>query len=101
MPEIPFYHQAIAKLASGLTFRIKDSDYSTLVSRNGVALPSESDIDSEVIKLKKEWTANFYSRQRQAEYPSYATQLDEIFHNGIDSWKAVIQVTKDKYPKPE
>ena len=28
-----------------------------------------------------------------------ADQLDEIYHNGIDSWKAVIKVTKDKYPK--
>jgi hypothetical protein len=42
-----------------------------------------------------------WDEQRRIAYPSYATQLDEIFHNGIDSWKAVIQITKDKYPKPE
>ena len=28
-----------------------------------------------------------------------ADQLDDIFHNGIDGWKATIQLTKDKYPK--
>jgi len=38
-------------------------------------------------------------RDRQAEYPSIVDQLDEIYHNGIDSWKAVIKQTKDKYPK--
>ena len=40
-----------------------------------------------------------YSRNRKAEYPTIADQLDDIFHNGIDGWKATIQVTKDKYPK--
>ena len=36
---------------------------------------------------------------REISYPSIPDQLDEIYHNGIDSWKAVIKVTKDKYPK--
>ncbi len=40
-----------------------------------------------------------YRKDRKAEYPALAEQLDEIYHNGIDSWKAVIKVTKDKYPK--
>ena len=26
-------------------------------------------------------------------------QLDKIYHDGIDEWKKVIKVTKDKYPK--
>ena len=33
------------------------------------------------------------------EYPSIVDQLDDIYHNGIDAWKATIKVTKDKYPK--
>ena len=41
-----------------------------------------------------------YAEKRQAEYPTIADQLDEIYHNGIDSWKAVIKVTKDKFPMP-
>jgi len=36
---------------------------------------------------------------RKAEYPSIADQLDDIYHNGINAWKATIKVTKDKYPK--
>ena len=27
-------------------------------------------------------------------------QLDYIYHNGLDAWKAKIKVVKDKYPKP-
>ena len=40
-----------------------------------------------------------YQRDREVEYPSIADQLDDIYHNGIDGWKATIKVTKDKYPK--
>tara|TARA_R110002110_G_C13251568_1_gene700012 strand:- start:105 stop:431 length:327 start_codon:yes stop_codon:yes gene_type:complete len=36
---------------------------------------------------------------RANNYPTMADQLDDIFHNGIDSWKASIQIIKDKYPK--
>jgi len=54
--------------------------------------PTEEEIQSKIDSVA-------YARNRQAEYPAIAEQLDEIFHNGIDSWKAVIKVTKDKYPK--
>jgi len=40
-----------------------------------------------------------YKYNRAAEYPSMADQLDDIYHNGIDAWKATIKTTKDKYPK--
>jgi hypothetical protein len=40
-----------------------------------------------------------YARDRATDYPAIADQLDDIFHNGIDGWKATIQLTKDKYPK--
>ena len=43
---------------------------------------------------------NGYKRKRQDEYPSIPDQLDDIYHNGIDGWKATIKTTKDKYPKP-
>ena len=41
-----------------------------------------------------------YQEPRRKEYPSIADQLDDIYHNGIDGWKATIKVTKDKFPKP-
>ena len=48
---------------------------------------------------KAEFDALQYQRDRKKEYPSIADQLDDIYHNGIDAWKATIKVTKDKYPK--
>ena len=40
-----------------------------------------------------------YKHQRVAEYPTLNEQLDNIYHNGIDAWKADIKAIKDKYPK--
>jgi hypothetical protein len=40
-----------------------------------------------------------YKYQRAAEYPAIVDQLDTIFHEGLDAWKAKIQAVKDKYPK--
>tara|TARA_R100001129_G_scaffold186658_1_gene179795 strand:+ start:17966 stop:18232 length:267 start_codon:yes stop_codon:yes gene_type:complete len=40
-----------------------------------------------------------YKYQRVAEYPMIQDQLDDIYHNGIDGWKATIKAVKDKYPK--
>ena len=36
---------------------------------------------------------------RKKSYPTWQDQLDDIYHNGVDGWKATIKVTKDKYPK--
>jgi|TARA_R110002051_G_scaffold63412_1_gene115527 hypothetical protein len=36
---------------------------------------------------------------RKKAYPIWQDQLDDIYHNGIDAWKATIKATKDKYPK--
>ena len=40
-----------------------------------------------------------YKYQRVAEYPTWNEQLDNIYHNGVDAWKADIKAIKDKYPK--
>ena len=66
---------------------------------SGQTPPSDSAIATEVTRLQAEYDAQEYARNRATEYPALAEQLDEIYHNGIDSWKAVIKVTKDKYPK--
>ena len=63
-------------------------------------LPTKAELDAEVTRLQTEYDNNAYQRNRAAEYPSIADQLDDIYHNGIDAWKATIKVTKDKYPKP-
>jgi hypothetical protein len=40
-----------------------------------------------------------YKYQRAKEYPSFADQLDTIYHDGIDAWKEQINTIKEKYPK--
>ena len=42
-----------------------------------------------------------YTQARKAEYPPIEDQLDKIYHDGIDAWKADIKVIKDKYPKTQ
>ena len=55
--------------------------------------------ENEAIR-KAEYEASLtYVEKRQQAYPSYADQLDKIFHFGIDAWKADIQAIKDSIPK--
>ena len=42
-----------------------------------------------------------YTEARAAEYPPLEEQLDKIYHNGINAWKADIKKIKDKYPKTQ
>ena len=41
-----------------------------------------------------------YKFDRATAYPSIADQLDLIYHEGIDAWKAQIAAVKQEYPKP-
>jgi len=61
--------------------------------------PTEQECTDGLATLQSDFDALVYSRNRKKEYPSIADQLDDIYHNGIDAWKATIKVTKDKYPK--
>ena len=60
----------------------------------------QSEVDTARTTIDAEYAALDYARKRAAEYPSVVDQLDDIYHNGIDAWKATIKATKDKYPKP-
>ena len=43
--------------------------------------------------------ANGYKTDRAAAYPSIADQLDTIYHQGLDAWKATILAVKEEFPK--
>ncbi len=64
-------------------------------------------IDGTVVAIDQsavdaEFTKQEYKNKRQMEYPDWGTQLDYIYHNGIDKWKTdIIDPVKAKYPKPE
>jgi hypothetical protein len=42
-----------------------------------------------------------YQHDRRKAYPDMGSQLDYIYHNGIDKWKTdIVDPIKAKYPKP-
>ena len=60
---------------------------------------SKADILAKQKELQTAYDAKAYQRDRAVAYPSMADQLDDIYHNGVDAWKATIKAVKDKYPK--
>ena len=89
---------------SGQWFGWKDSKnkiYANIISHDGTAIPSEADCTAGLKALQDAWDLenDSYKSKRRAEYPSIADQLDDIYHNGIDGWKATIKAVKDKYTK--
>mgnify|MGYP003310320819 FL=1 len=91
---------ALSSLKPNTEWSWQGTDYSGLTWLDSSTKPTEAELDAEVTRLQTEYDNNLYQRQRKAEYPSVVDQLDDIYHNGIDAWKATIKVTKDKYPKP-
>jgi len=56
--------------------------------------------NKQILDKQKELQAleDVYENRRN-EYGSVVSQLDEIYHNGIDAWKSRIASVKNKYPK--
>ena len=64
--------------------------------------PSMEDIVQKVAELEYLEEVEVYKVQRAAEYPDFGSQLDHIYHNGIDSWKTtIVDPVKAKYAKVE
>ena len=80
----------------------KNKIYANLVVLDGGAKPSESDCTNGLKALQDAWDLenDSYKSKRRAEYPSVVDQLDDLYHNGIDGWKATIKAVKDKHSKP-
>ena len=94
----------LVELKPGCWFTWTDSKnkiYANLVISDGTAKPTEKECTDGLAALQAAWDLenDSYKSKRRAEYPDYATQLDDIYHNGIDGWKATIKAIKDKYPK--
>jgi len=60
-----------------------------------------ADAKAKYDSLISAWNNEEYARKRVTEYPDWGTQLDYIYHNGIDKWKTdIVDPVKAKYPKP-
>ena len=90
--------KAIQYLRPGAQWVLRDDDLEWLDTEQ--TQPTEAEITAEVARLQAEYEANEYQRQRASAYPSMADQLDKIYHEGIDAWKAEINVVKTNFPKP-
>ena len=91
--------KAIQLINSNAQCSINDGDINSIEWNEGTTPISKADIEAKMVELQAEYDAKQYQRDRVLEYPSMADQLDDIYHNGIDAWKATIKTTKDKYPK--
>ena len=94
----------LVTVRTGQWFSWSDSSnkiYANLVVLDGGSKPTESDCTTGLAALQTAWDLenDSYKSKRRAEYPNTEDQLDDIYHNGIDGWKATIKAIKDKYPK--
>ena len=67
----------------------------------GISQPTTEQIASYETAANTEEALQVVLNNRRAEYPDWGTQLDYIYHNGIDKWKTdIVDPVKTKYPKP-
>jgi hypothetical protein len=91
--------QAILRINPDAKISIINNDIDRITWLDETTPISKADIEAKMVELQTEYDNNKYQRDRKKEYPSIEDQLDDIYHNGIDGWKATIKTTKDKYPK--
>ena len=91
--------EAILKINPNAQVSINADNINQITWHNGTTPIPKADIEAKMVEVQAEYDAKQYQRDRAKEYPSMADQLDDIYHNGIDAWKATIKTIKDKYPK--
>ena len=88
---------AILAIKKGSQVSVSGDDINTLEWHDG----NPTNItNKQILDKQKELQAleDVYENRRN-EYGSVVSQLDEIYHNGIDAWKSRIASIKNKYPK--
>ena len=95
----------LVTVRTGQWFGWSDSSnkiYANIIVLDGGTKPTEKECTDGLAAMQAAWDLenDSYKSKRRAEYPKFEDQLDDIYHNGIDAWKASIKTIKDKYPKP-
>ena len=90
---------SILAINSNAQFSVEAEDVKKITWYNSTTPIAEADILAKQKELQTAYDNNKYQRDRAEAYPSIADQLDDIYHNGVDAWKATIKAVKDKYPK--
>ena len=94
--------QALVALVPGAKWNLRDQDYDTLewISTD-ITKPTKEAVLAKQSEMQVAYDAQEYARKRTTEYPDWGTQLDYIYHNGLDKWKTdIVDPVKAKYPKP-
>ena len=94
-------HEAIRKAYPSI--RTIDDSFKTygLDADGNKVTFEQSKVDEARVTLDAEYALVKYKDDRKLEYPDWGTQLDYIYHNGIDKWKTdIVDPVKAKYPKP-
>ena len=91
--------KSIKAINPNAQFSVNAEDYEQITWLNGTTPIAVETIKAKQAELVTAYNNKKYQRDRAEEYPSIVDQLDDIYHNGIDGWKATIKTTKDKYPK--
>jgi len=89
---------AVKELVGGGLTQIADG---SIVYHDGQTPPTEEEIQAKIVELQAAYDSKQYQRDRASAYPSTADQLDMLYHQGIEGWKAEIKKVKDAHPKPE
>jgi hypothetical protein len=90
--------KTILKINPQAQVTVRGSDINTceIEWHNGTTQISKEEILAMIPIVEQEINT---INNRVKEYGSWQSQLDEIYHNGIDAWKQRIASIKTKYPK--
>ena len=88
---------AIIAIKKGSQVSVSGDDINTLEWHDG----NPTNITNQQILAKQselQALEDVYENRRE-QYGTIVSQLDEIYHSGLDSWKARLANIKTKYPK--
>ena len=88
--------KAIKKINPTAQFTINADDLNQITWLNGTPPIPKDQILAILPQVEKEIKT---IENRVKEYGSWQSQLDEIYHEGLDAWKTRITNIKLKYPK--
>ena len=94
----------LVNLHSGQWFGWSDSKnkiYANLVIHDDTKdKPTEKELTDALAKQQSDFDAQAYSRNRQADYPDWGSQLNKIYDDGLTKWKSeMVDPVKAKWPK--
>ena len=83
--------EALAALKPNAEWHMVGTEYSGIYWDDKIETkPTEQEIEAKLAELQYQEEVNAYQEKRKLEYPNWKDQLDQIYHSGVDAWKADI-----------